>query len=664
MSMVNNNNSNHKFNNRKSKFNSCEKLLQSYTSLNKPIDINGIKVINFGEIDERDNFQTPIQIYPNGYKCEIIVDDVYSRSSRRRSATPSSQTIECEIIIINNSPQFCISNKDTDQIYIGKTELDAWKKFDSNFSYNNNQNLSFFNLDVELAIEGLNNSINLNIYEFHYERGYGELYTTNEELNIKKIEYFDELLKVNGNNDDEDEEEQRELEKDQIRLAQLKLKERKEFEKEELRKKKLYLIENAKSIKEEKERLKIEEKNKLKTQLFNNKILKEKNKIQEDNRKQFIKEFNLSLSKRRIESTSKVFQYYDCEQAEIDEKDSRNINNKHFISNIEIKEILSTIYNLDVLIDNAPTCTEVFNTVNIEKNKTINWDEILQISHSCSVFKNHLKVNLPRSDLKDIVTDFDVFYSSLDSSGNNFNNATDASDSDYDDTFDDNNNDDDMTTTINNNNTSEESMITNIICDEADVETNSSQDIIIDEMMIETSEKSPVEVISTSVNQSNINDNNEIIEEMVVDFIEEPCLDISLNNPSSEVVQSDTNINEITPIIKEENKEEIQKSSTEIIPKISQKQIERNNAMLKRWNEIELSIMAFDRLNLGLLRVLSIDLLELFDIDEAVDESNKNRDKKGNLIITATKFPLNQLTWMELAKMGIVNYSLKGIYIF
>lgn len=41
------------------------------------------------------------------------------------------------------------------------------------------QELSFFNLEIELLLEGQTSSADCENYLFHYERGYGEIYFTN-----------------------------------------------------------------------------------------------------------------------------------------------------------------------------------------------------------------------------------------------------------------------------------------------------------------------------------------------------------------------------------------------------------------------------------------------------------------------------------------------------
>ena len=39
--------------------------------------------------------------------------------------------------------------------------------------------LSFFNLEIELLIEGLPGALACDEYKFHFERGYGDSYMTN-----------------------------------------------------------------------------------------------------------------------------------------------------------------------------------------------------------------------------------------------------------------------------------------------------------------------------------------------------------------------------------------------------------------------------------------------------------------------------------------------------
>lgn len=53
-----------------------------------------------------------------------------------------------------------------------------FSQVETDFSYQGPP-LSFFNLDVELLIEGLPGILDCSSYIFHRERGYGEVYKTN-----------------------------------------------------------------------------------------------------------------------------------------------------------------------------------------------------------------------------------------------------------------------------------------------------------------------------------------------------------------------------------------------------------------------------------------------------------------------------------------------------
>lgn len=58
---------------------------------------------------------------------------------------------------------------------------------------------SFFNLDIELLIEGLTGSFDCKNYKFHVERGFGESYKTNEQSISSKNAYLLRLSREKRN---------------------------------------------------------------------------------------------------------------------------------------------------------------------------------------------------------------------------------------------------------------------------------------------------------------------------------------------------------------------------------------------------------------------------------------------------------------------------------
>jgi hypothetical protein len=64
-----------------------------------------------------------------------------------------------------------------------------------------------------------------------------------------------------------------------------------------------------------------------------------------------------------------------------------------------------------------------------------------------------------------------------------------------------------------------------------------------------------------------------------------------------------------------------------------------------------------DRIELNLIKLLLPDLHTFLELDEREGDSSRRKDKRQG----ACSFPLNQLTWTELARMVLLNYILSGI---
>lgn len=86
----------------------------------KPITIDSIKVIEFGEIVELPGLFTPVQIYPVGYKAEVSLNP---EANSRGAAT-----VLCEISLVDDSPQFSIKVLKDGPVFVDKTEMGAWKQ--------------------------------------------------------------------------------------------------------------------------------------------------------------------------------------------------------------------------------------------------------------------------------------------------------------------------------------------------------------------------------------------------------------------------------------------------------------------------------------------------------------------------------------------------------
>lgn len=92
-----------------------------------PIDVNGIKIINFGKVDTRSGFHSCVQLYPVGYKCEQTVSGMTLHKG------VFQQNVICEIKEVDGFPQFFITSKNTKTVVIGTSEESAWKQVCSFF---------------------------------------------------------------------------------------------------------------------------------------------------------------------------------------------------------------------------------------------------------------------------------------------------------------------------------------------------------------------------------------------------------------------------------------------------------------------------------------------------------------------------------------------------
>lgn len=154
-----------------------------------------------------------------------------------------------------------------------------------------------------------------------------------------------------------------------------------DLEKEEERKKK---EDSMKLAKEEREKLKIEEKKLKDLQILLDKDNKDKAKIVVKQRQNFRRDVSSELKKIRQEAKTKIMQYYDNEEANLEEQEQI-----YKIFNLDPKDD-SSIYNdgLKGIVENALTCSDVFGTVSYEADASIkdveseiNWDQIFSISN-------------------------------------------------------------------------------------------------------------------------------------------------------------------------------------------------------------------------------------------------------------------------------------------
>jgi hypothetical protein len=87
-----------------------------------PVNIDVITVHSFGHLDARSGFETIVQLYPVGYKCEQTVSCVNFFKG------PSEQRVVCEVGELDGYPEFRITVKANGDTFIASTEAAVWKK--------------------------------------------------------------------------------------------------------------------------------------------------------------------------------------------------------------------------------------------------------------------------------------------------------------------------------------------------------------------------------------------------------------------------------------------------------------------------------------------------------------------------------------------------------
>ena len=150
-----------------------------------PQEIGGIRVLALGCINPSTNFHNAINIMPPGYACEIVI------ASKTDKGAKTKQTITCEIRAVEGCPEYCITNKDNGVTYWSSTEAGVWRKFESGSSLAGSFFMpSFFNLEVEQVIEGMDGALDCEEYKFHVERGYPSAYRTPEQAYTAKTAFL------------------------------------------------------------------------------------------------------------------------------------------------------------------------------------------------------------------------------------------------------------------------------------------------------------------------------------------------------------------------------------------------------------------------------------------------------------------------------------------
>jgi hypothetical protein len=113
--------------------NSAEQLQDITPKL--PHQFGNITVIEFGEINTGRAFHTPVKLYPVGYKCEVEIDSTLLSPRGRGSSSGAKTVLLCEIMEIDDQPEFLLTVQSSGKVYISSTEEGVWRKVSASPGY-------------------------------------------------------------------------------------------------------------------------------------------------------------------------------------------------------------------------------------------------------------------------------------------------------------------------------------------------------------------------------------------------------------------------------------------------------------------------------------------------------------------------------------------------
>lgn len=342
-----------------------------------PADFGDIKVIDLGRIDTRSPFHNSVQIFPVGYKCEQLIN---STSTTRGSRQTS---VLCEIIDIDGDPEFLITVKSTGQTYMGTTEAEVWKKFDpSNIELN--WNPSFFNLDIELLIEGMVGAMDCAKYLFHAERGYGTSYMNNEQALASKKTFLLKSGREKRNKSRQRHSQgvgdgQNDIETDNRKESS---KEKNTREKEEAIKRKAEIRDSIKQQNTLKRKNELAEKEKLRQE---EKEFREKLRQEERAKQQIRKDVKAEVKRSQTDASQLLLEYFDAEEDFIEQSQ------KSTIDIVSIQVDAESNSDLNVVIESSPDFYD-FTALRQDQSKE-SASTLIEVCNCLYVFRHHLKLH-------------------------------------------------------------------------------------------------------------------------------------------------------------------------------------------------------------------------------------------------------------------------------
>lgn len=93
-----------------------------------PKKFGNITVFDFGKLNTDKAFHTPVKLYPVGFKCEIELDGNIMSPRGRGSSKNTTTILQCEIVGIDDQPEFLITVQSSNRVFISSTESGVWRK--------------------------------------------------------------------------------------------------------------------------------------------------------------------------------------------------------------------------------------------------------------------------------------------------------------------------------------------------------------------------------------------------------------------------------------------------------------------------------------------------------------------------------------------------------
>eukprot|EP00981_Chlorochromonas_danica_P010092 scaffold3044_cov176-Ochromonas_danica.AAC.10 len=560
-------------------------LLERTAEDSFPLVVGDIIVHNLGQIDSRSGFHSAIQIYPVGYRCEQSVQGTtYYKGT-------TTQKIICEIGDLDGYPEFRIIVPSTGTTFLASSESAVWKKYNPG-NVDAEWDPSFFNLEVELLIEGLEHADECEDYHFHEESGYGRKYHTEAKRSKRTLdrqrakhltkEEQDRLAELQRRRS----EEEKDLSK---RLVQLE-KEKKDQLREDFKKKKEEQREQEKREREEKkvlearhrENVKAQEQERREQQRLAEKSMKEKQKKTVHLRKEVLAE----VKRNRQAATMMVVEHFDAEEEVEEEITSFNSEVLSLLPSGSMEELLGGHADLPSFLRSLPSLPSLDTppvTVGAKSPSSSSpnyytqssWDDLLNLANMLNLFKEVLGID-NKVDLLQLLAAMSA----------------------------------------------------------GSLETGKAQ-ALFHSILKSTGAPTATTSSSNAAGSGDSETSNESKEE------EKSKKEDSMEVVDSEKKESDSAVPEKKQADEEEEEEMVFDS-----PSHSPADAAVSSLLVNREAEL-------DRIQLSITKLLLSSLHSLLDLDQKESgDSSGRKDKR----LAAVRYPLNQLTWLELARMSCLNY--------